>query len=667
VVRAIQGAHFAALGSALFFVGLTVHVMMLIRAGASPEPAVNQTDPDTFGLLMSVIRREQYPPLNPFERQAPLGWQFGYYYGFLFKQFYFLGPGYGMISAVSTFLGPVFLALLGLFHGLRRARPLIFVPLASYLINGEALTLYLNFTDHEVRDRDYFYFAAFMFFAVFIGLGAAALLRYLAGSEGRTAEVMEQAGEDWRRAVPVRTPAWVGAAAVALLIIALLPVLPVPQTDTKWFEHDRSENRIGYEYAWNILAGLDENAIIFTNGDNDTFPIWYLQYVEHFRRDVTVVNLSLVNLPWYIKQLKHNEGLDMRRSDEEIDALRHRLFQDPRTGEQKLLMIKDYVLHDIITTNQEKMQRPVFFAVTIPAENMELYFPFLLMEGMAYRLTDERGPDDMPRTDADRVLANLLGVYDLTSLTTGDTGARQRRYASLAGGAGDDGRVVLDEQRPSLDAAGLKVLVDLMGGIRSDIYRGQNARHLLGNYPTAFNRAGYEAYQAATEVALDDAEAYQRHLEKAIVAFEASLVMQPWNQQAMDFYPLLLVQAYRDAEAKQFLVSLAGAVPQEVEERTVFNALRGMMRGGVPDLALEYVNERMAAEPDRRFYYMAALSLHQALGSRPEAEAVARAWQERSGAPDTEMEQVLETMRREALKREQQRIDDALEGSGRGN
>ncbi len=101
-----------------------------------------------------------------------------------------------------------------------------------------------------------------------------------------------------------------------------MAVLPIAPGQTKWFEHDRHENRIGYEYAWNILAGLDENAIVFTNGDNDTFPIWYLQYVEHFRTDVTVVNLSLVNLPWYIKQLKH-DGLAMesqRRGDRRVCA-----------------------------------------------------------------------------------------------------------------------------------------------------------------------------------------------------------------------------------------------------------------------------------------------------------------------------------------------------------
>lgn len=658
-VRAFQGAHFAALGSALFFVGLTVHVMMLIRAGASPEPAVNQTDPDNFATLLSVIRREQYPPLNPFSRQAPLGWQFGYYYGFLFKQFYWLGPGHGLLTAATTFLGPVFLALLGLFHALRRVRPLVFVPLASYLINGEILTLYLNFTANEVRDRDYFYFAAFMFFAVFIGLGAAALLRYVAGGEGSPAAALARAGRDWRRVEAVRIPPVAKVVAAALLVMALLPIAP---GHTKWFEHDRSENRIGYEYAWNILAGLDENAIIFTNGDNDTFPIWYLQYVEQFRRDVTVVNLSLVNLPWYIKQLRHNEGLAMRRSDEEIDRLKHRMFEDPQTGERELIMIKDYVLHDIVTTNNENLQRPVFFAVTIPQENMKRYFANLSMEGMAYRLVETRGPDGLPATNIDKVLENMLGVYRLGSLQTGDTPERQRHYAEMSGRATDTGEVRLGTDGRRLAPAQLDTLVRLLGHKRQDIYRGPNAVHLLGNYPTAFNRAGYESYLLANEVAMADTAAYQRHLQTALLSFEASLRLQPFNQQALDFYPLLLVQAYRDEDAKDFLTSLAGNVPEEVEERTVYNALRGMVRGGVPELAFAFLQERAAAEPDRKFWYQARFSLHQALGARAEAEAVARAWEEHSGQPDPEMTQALEQMRQEALRREQQRIDEALEG-----
>ncbi len=664
--RSMRGHHFALVGSALFFVGLTVHVMMLIRAGASPEPFINQTAPDNFETLMSVIRREQYPPLNPLERRAPLLWQYGYYYNYLFKQFYFLGPGHGTLSVVTTVLGPIFLALVGLFQGLRRIRPLIFLPLISYLINGDILTLYLNFTDHEVRDRDYFYFAAFMFFAVFIGLGASALMRYAVGGEGKSAPEAEAEGIDWRTAIPHVKIGPLGlVTAVVLVVISLLPALP---GHTKYFEHDNSENRIAYEYAWNILAGLDENAIIFTNGDNDTFPIWYLQEVEKFRTDVTVVNLSLVNLPWYVKQLKNSpdKPLAMGRSEEEIDALRHRIFEDPKTGDRTVLMIKDYVVHDIITTNYEGSGHPVFFAVTIPQENMQRYFPNMLMEGMAYRLTDVTGPEGMPRVAPDRVLENVFGVYRLNALMDGDTSDRQKRYLEMAGLASDSEPPVLGQRTRELSVADLDTLGRMIGQPRTDVFRNVNARHLLGNYPAALNRAGYEYYLQASQVARADSLEYMRLLRRSIVAFEASLAVAPFNELALEYYPLLLVQAYQDGKAKEFLRTLQGSVTEEIEERILYNTLRGIVGGGAPDLAIEWIAQQVSDHPDRLFYYQLQFHIYQALGQRPEAEGVLDAWERRTGERPQDMVQGLELMQQEALQREQQRIDEALGGTDEG-
>ncbi|MEN8007096.1 MAG: DUF2723 domain-containing protein [Candidatus Krumholzibacteriota bacterium] len=666
-VRSFQGKHFALVGSALFFVGLTVHVMMLIRAGATPEPFINQTAPDNFDTLMTVIRREQYPPLNPFERRAPLVWQFGYYYNYLFKQFYFLGPGQGTLTVVTTVLGPIFLALVGLFQGLRRIRPLIFLPLTSYLINGEILTLYLNFTDHEVRDRDYFYFAAFMFFAVFIGLGASALMRYAVGGEGKSAAQAEAEGLDWRSAIPrVKIGPLGVVTAMVLLFISLVPAFP---GHTKYFEHDNSENTIAYEYAWNILAGLDEDAIIFTNGDNDTFPIWYLQEVEKFRTDVTVVNLSLVNLPWYIKQLKNHpdKPLAMQRNEEEIDALRHRIFEDPKTGERTVLMIKDYVVHDIITTNHSGPGLPVFFAVTIPQENMARYYPNMLMEGMAYRLTDITGPEGMPRVDAQKVLENILGVYRLGALMDGDTPDRQRMYLQMAGLASDSEMPVLGQPEQKLSVSNLDSLAGMTGSPRTEIFRNTNARHLLGNYPAALNRAGYECYVQANQAAPTDTVEYKRLLLKSLVAFETSLAIAPFNELALEYYPLLLVQAYKDEEAKEFMRSLQGNVPVETEERILYNTIRGIVGGGATNLAVEWIDQQVADNPDRLFYYQLQFHTFKALGLVDEAEGVLEAWERRSGERPPDMVQGLEDMKRDALLREQQRIDKALGDTDGGN
>ncbi len=666
IARSFQGRHFALVGSALFFIGLTVHVMMLIRAGANPEPFINQTDPDNLDALISVIRREQYPDLISSTRKASLVWQFRYYYEFLFKQFYFFGSGHGVMTGVTTVLGPIFLALVGLFQGLRRVRPLIFLPLVSYLINGEILTLILNFSDHEVRERDYFYFAAFMFFAVFIGLGATALMRYAAGGEGQSAGEAEAKGVNWRKDIPRVKIGPLGlTTAAVLLVVSLFPAFP---GQTKYFEHDNSENRIANEYAWNILAGLDRDAIVFTNGDNDTFPIWYLQEVEKFRTDVTVVNLSLVNLPWYIKQLKHSpvKPLAMTRDDDEIDALRHRVYEDPKTGERTVIMIKDYMVHDIITTNHGGVKKPVFFAVTIPQENMARYFPNMVMEGMAYRLTDTAGPDGMPRVDAQKVMENMLGVYRLGALMDGDTPGRQLRYQEFAGLADDRGTPELGEAGQEISTADLDTLARMIGNPRTDVFRNVNARHLLGNYPAALNRAGYECYIQASQVASADTMEYRRLLDKSVVAFGASLAIAPYNELALEYYPLLLVYAYQDEKAEEFLRSLQGNVTRETEERILYQTLQSIVKGGVPQLAVDWIERQVTDYPDRLYYYQLQFHIFEALGQRDRAEDVMLAWERRTGERPPDMVKGLEDMKQEALQREQQRIDEALGGSDGG-
>ena len=86
--------------------------------------------------------------------------------------------------------------------------------------------------------------------------------------------------------------------------VALLFLVPGIMLSSNYHSHDRSGNYVAWDYSYNILQTCEPNAIIFTNGDNDTFPLWYLQEVEGIRKDVTVANLSLLNTDWYIQQLR---------------------------------------------------------------------------------------------------------------------------------------------------------------------------------------------------------------------------------------------------------------------------------------------------------------------------------------------------------------------------
>ncbi len=671
VLRAMGGRRFALISAGLFVLGISVHLYLLVRARHNPD--INMSQPDTLGALMSVLRREQYPPINPFHRQAPLLWQFRYYYDFLVRQFWFLGDGTGLLARLSTFLGPIFLGLLGIIHGVRRARPWIWMIVAGYLINGEILTLYLNFTDHEVRERDYFYGTAFMFFAMFIGIGAAALLRYAAGPEAKTAPAAApataiRAGR--ATPAPAHAPAAASAPAPApvapikasrlawagaglLLLIAALPALLPRPNNQKWFEHDRSRNWIPREYGWNMLAGLDKNAILFTNGDNDTYPLWYLQEVEHFRTDVTILNLSLVNLNWYVKQWRHRDpDLPLKYTDQQIDQLEAHIYQDPKTGETQVVYVKDYIVHDVVTANHERPNpRPVFFAVTIPEENMQLYVPFLKMEGLAFRLVDQRQPSDRPGEDAERMLENMFGIYDYRATLTGDTPKRWKDFRTMAGVPPEVGPVPQPLPPGTALPADALARVDYtrllpdFGANRTDVFRDRNQSNLLQNYPAALSRGGMAFLTRAEGTAEADTATYDHLIDHAFAASDLGARFDPAFPYIRDMQPLLLIQKGRVAEALSYLQSLHGRLGPADEEECLFQALNALASTGRRQQAVDFLEKRIAADPRDRVGYAVLFDLQFARGDTEASRATMERWRQASGQEDPQMARALEQAR----------------------
>src|SRR6185503_8298652 len=191
-----------------------------------------------------------------------------------------------------------------------------------------------------------------------------------------------------------------GVGAAALVGISLLPM------KVGWYEHDRSNFYIAHDYAYNMLTPLEKNAIVFTNGDNDTFPLWYNQEVEGVRKDVRVVNLSLLNTPWYIRQLRDQEPkVPLTYTNAELDALLP--YRDEKTG--AIVWVKDLATKNIIDNNQ--WRRPLYLAVTVP-DQMGLE-KRLSLEGLVFRVNAQ----ETGRTvDVEKTMDNLYRVFQYKGL-----------------------------------------------------------------------------------------------------------------------------------------------------------------------------------------------------------------------------------------------------------
>lgn len=178
------------------------------------------------------------------------------------------------------FMLPLALGLLGLyFHIVRRGRDAFVVGLL-FLFTGLAIVFYLNQPPVEPRERDYTFAGSFYAFSIWVGLGVIALYDLLA-SRFKSAN-----------------------AGLAVASGAVCLVVPFILAKEGWDDHNRSNRYHSVDSAKNLLASCAPNAILFTGGDNDTFPLWYVQEVEHFRTDVRVCNLSLLGTDWYAKQMK---------------------------------------------------------------------------------------------------------------------------------------------------------------------------------------------------------------------------------------------------------------------------------------------------------------------------------------------------------------------------
>ena len=181
------------------------------------------------------------------------------------------------------FLLPVILGLIGLFLQLNRDRRGFLVTLLLFFFTGFAIVVYLNQAGFQPRERDYAYAGACYAFAIWIGLGVIKVAEWLAAY------------------------AFKGNASLANYAAAGLCFLAVPvlMGDQEWDDHDRSKKTLARDIGKDYLESCPPNALLFSFGDNDTYPLWYAQEVEGIRPDVRVMNYSLLGTDWYINQLRY--------------------------------------------------------------------------------------------------------------------------------------------------------------------------------------------------------------------------------------------------------------------------------------------------------------------------------------------------------------------------
>ncbi len=319
--------------------------------------------------------------------------------------------GFKEVYPIRFFALPLLFGLIGLFFHFSKDKKMAFVFLLMFLMMGVLAAIQQNQQEPQPRERDYFYSGSFMVFAMWIGVGVFAIIDNLKKYQNKTF-------------IP------------ALIVLISMILVPVNMAAGGWKMHNRAGNYFPFDYSYNILQSVEQDAIVFTNGDNDTFPVWYLQDVAGVRRDVRIVNLSLGNTLWYIDQLKNRQPWgalkvpisipdDSLQVYDETDPRAYtyefaeaqnvvlnvpsdimakftndeELINDPKMrftfvgqdygeydGKQiYLFRVQDKLIFDILKTNNFK--RPMYFSATVGEDVYIGLKPFLKRGGLALRIT----------------------------------------------------------------------------------------------------------------------------------------------------------------------------------------------------------------------------------------------------------------------------------------
>jgi hypothetical protein len=240
----------------------------------------------------------------------------------------------------KLFALPFILGIIGLLYQYKKDQRDFLVTFLLFFFTGLAIVFYLNQAGNQPRERDYAYVGSFYAFAIWIGLG-----------------VMQV--KDWLQKYMSGPVANYASAGLCLLAV------PVLMASQEWDDHDRSKKVLARDLAKNYLESCAPNAILFSFGDNDTYPLWYAQEVEGIRRDVRVVNYSLLGIDWYINQLRYkvNESapVDVLWSADKIEGSKRdfiRYVEKPGISDKNMYVDLYSLMNDFVGSDDpENMQQ----------------------------------------------------------------------------------------------------------------------------------------------------------------------------------------------------------------------------------------------------------------------------------------------------------------------
>ena len=420
--------HLASMALLFALLGFTTYSMIIIRS--NQHPPMNENSPDNFQKLMYYLDRQQYGDFPIFKRRfsqenhqqgiytnykSDLDFLWNYQVNHMFNR-YLLWNFVGRESTVQDtgvkwnqlFAIPFLIGLVGIYYLFKKDWKIASAWLILFIFMGYLIAFYQNQQQPQPRERFYFYPGAWFVFAVWIAVGMREIIGLIV---------------DKIKDVKLSKN-------VAFLALGLgLVLIPGNMLRTNYFTHDRSKNWLPWDFSYNLLQSCKPNAILFTNGDNDTFPLWFLQDVEGVRRDVRIVCLSLANTDWYVEQLKNlspygalkikfsltdyqiqqlspiewnPQPVTIPVSEEAIKELgitdsatirnKSITFTEPNSivlGGIKGIRIQDIVVRNIVENNT--WDRPIYFASTCSNDSYIGMDNYLQMEGLASRLVPQKG------------------------------------------------------------------------------------------------------------------------------------------------------------------------------------------------------------------------------------------------------------------------------------